>query len=76
MNVTVDGGAVANDVSRRYFPNIGLGELERNQFNRWVRSHSQPQDPAATVLQNQQPVEQRNEIVGTTNRPIDAMPSA
>ena len=52
-DVTVDGVAVTNDVSRRYFPTIGLGELERNPFNRWVRSHAQPQDLAAIVLQNQ-----------------------
>src|ERR1700724_1680262 len=48
-DVTVDGGAVTNDVSRRYFPTIGLGELVRNPFSRWVRSHSQPQDLAAIV---------------------------
>src|SRR5271155_3724425 len=57
-DVTVDGVAVTNDVSRRYFPTIGLGELVRNPFSRWVRSHSQPQDLAAIVMQNQQPVEQ------------------
>src|SRR4029077_3005243 len=56
-DVTVDGVAVTNDVSRRYFPTIGLGELVRNPFSRWVRGHSQPQDLAAIVLQNQQPVE-------------------
>jgi hypothetical protein len=27
-----------------YFPTIGLGELVRNSFSRWVRSHFQPQD--------------------------------
>ena len=57
-DVTVDGVAVTNDVSRRYFPTIGLGELVRNPFSRWVRSHSQPQDLAAIVMQYQQPVEQ------------------
>jgi hypothetical protein len=29
-DVAVDGVAVTNDVSRRYFPTIGLGELVRN----------------------------------------------
>jgi multidrug efflux pump subunit AcrA (membrane-fusion protein) len=38
-------------LSRRYFPTIGLGELVRNPFSRWVRSHSQPQDLAAIVMQ-------------------------
>src|ERR1700722_1156574 len=56
-DVTVDGVAVTNDVSRRCFPTIGLGELVRNPFRRWVRGHSQPQDVAAIVLQYQQPVE-------------------
>src|SRR5258708_2791012 len=36
-DVTVDGVAVTNDVSRCYFPTIGLGELVRNPFSRWVR---------------------------------------
>src|SRR5713226_8870302 len=48
-DVTVDGVAVTNDVLRRYFPTIGLGELARNPFSCWVRSHSQPQDLAAIV---------------------------
>src|SRR4030088_3566819 len=55
---TVDGAAATNDVSRRHFPAIGLGELVRNPFSRWVRGHSQPQDLAATVMQYQEPVEQ------------------
>ena len=37
---------------------LGLGELVRNPFSRWVRGHSQPQDLAAIVMQYQQPVEQ------------------
>jgi hypothetical protein len=57
-DVTVDGVAVTNDISRRYFPTIGLGELMRNPFSRWVRGHSQPQDLATIVMQYQQPVEQ------------------
>src|ERR1700704_3177890 len=57
-DVTVEGVAVTNDVSRRYFPTTGLGELARNPFSRSVRGHSQPLDLAAIVLQNQQPVEQ------------------
>src|SRR3979490_2621179 len=40
-DVTVDGVAVTNDVSRRYFPTTGLGELVRNPFSRGVRGHSQ-----------------------------------
>src|ERR1700730_3942969 len=57
-DATVDGVAVTNDVSRRYFPAIGLGELVRNPFRRWVRGHSQPQDLAAILMQYQQSVEQ------------------
>src|ERR1700757_3097145 len=53
-DVTVDGVAVTNDVSRRHFPTIGLGELARNPFRRWVRGHSQPEDLAAIVMQYQQ----------------------
>src|ERR1035438_10280006 len=36
-DVSVDGVAVTNDVLRRYFPTIGLGELVRNPFSRWDR---------------------------------------
>jgi hypothetical protein len=57
-DVTVNGVAVTNDVSRRYFPTIGLGELARNPFSRWVRSHSEPQDLAPIVMEYQQPIEQ------------------
>src|SRR6267142_195917 len=57
-DVTVDGVAVTDDVSRRSFPTIGLGELARNPFSRWVRGHSQPQHLPAIVMQYQQPVEQ------------------
>src|ERR1700732_214592 len=57
-DVAVGRVAVTNDVSRRYFPAIGLGELVRNPFRRWVRGHSQPQNLAAIVMQYQQPVEQ------------------
>ena len=57
-DVAVDSIAVTDDVSRRYFPTIGLGELARNPLSRWVRGHSQPQDLAAIVMEYQQPVEQ------------------
>src|ERR1700693_5333315 len=57
-DVTVDGVAVTNDVSRCCVPTIGLGELARNPFLVRVRSPPQTQDLAAIVLQYQQPVEQ------------------
>jgi hypothetical protein len=40
VDVTVDRVAVTNDVSRRYFPTMGLGELVRDPFSRWVRGHT------------------------------------
>src|SRR6202043_1663320 len=52
------GWPIPNAQSRCSFPTIGLGELVRNPFSRWVRGHSQPQDLAAIVMQYQQPVEQ------------------
>src|SRR3981189_1970534 len=36
-DVTVEGVAVTNDISRRYVPAIGLGERARNPFTRWAR---------------------------------------
>jgi hypothetical protein len=41
-DVTVDGVAVTNDVLQRHFPTIGLGELVRNPFSRWVRRERRP----------------------------------
>jgi hypothetical protein len=52
QDVTVDGVAVTNHVPRRGFPTIGLGEVGRNPFSRWVPSHSQPQYLAAIVFSN------------------------
>jgi len=75
-HITVDGIAVADQVLRCCLPTTGLGELARDPFSRWVRGYAQPQDLARTVVQYQQPIEQSNEIVGTTNRSTDAMPSA
>src|ERR1700716_1896502 len=60
-DVTVEGVAVTNDVSRRHFPTTGLGELARNPFSRWVRGHSQPQDLAAIVCRIRNPQSSRNE---------------
>jgi hypothetical protein len=34
--------AADEDVTVDGFPTIGLGELARNPFSRWVRSHSEP----------------------------------
>src|SRR6202021_2317295 len=62
-DVTVDSVAVTNVVSRRYFPTIGLGELVRNPFSRWVCGHYQPQDLAASVRRYQDP-ERRGDVVG------------
>src|SRR6266699_801213 len=39
-DVTVDAVAVTNDVSRRYFPTIGRGELVRNPFSGLMRANS------------------------------------
>src|SRR4030081_157366 len=72
-DVTVEGVAVTNDVSRRHFPTTGLGELARNPFSRWVRGHSQPQVWRRSCCRISNPQSSRNEIVGTTNRSIDAM---
>src|SRR3981189_2557194 len=35
-DVTVEGVAVANDVSRPHVPTTGIGKLVRNPFSRWV----------------------------------------
>src|SRR3979490_507571 len=57
-DVTVDGVAVTNDVSRRYFPTIGLGEPARNPLSLWGGGPAEPQDLAPIVMEYQQPIEQ------------------
>jgi len=59
----------------RYFPTIGLGELVRNPFSRWVCAVTpQPQDLAAIVMQYQQSVEQSGmRLSGPRIGPSNAM---
>jgi hypothetical protein len=57
-DVTADASRSRDDVSRRYFPTIGLGELAGYPFSRWVRGHSEPQDLAPILMEYQEPIEQ------------------
>ena len=52
----VDAVAVADDIPRCGLPTAGLGKLPGDPFGRRVGRHSQPQDLASAVLQNQQAV--------------------
>src|SRR3954452_25548150 len=54
-DVTVDGVAVTDYVSRRSCPTIGLGELLRNPFRGWVGGHPQPQHLSTIGMHHQQP---------------------
>jgi hypothetical protein len=51
---------------------ICLGELTSNPLGAWVRGRTEPQNLTAAMPQDQKPYSSRNEIVGTTNKSIDA----
>src|SRR6476660_3280199 len=75
-DIAIDTIPIANDILRRLLPAVCLGELTRNPLGARMRGHAQPQNLTAGMPQDQNPYNSRNEIVGTTNKSIDAMPSA
>src|SRR5260370_39425446 len=53
-DVSVDGVAVTNDVSRRYFSTISLGGLARKPLSQWEHRPTPPPELAANVLEESQ----------------------
>jgi len=75
-DVTVDGVAVTNDVSRRYLPNHRLGAAGAKSIRSWVRGQFQPQDLAAIVMPYQATRRSGNEDCSGPRIGHHAMPSA
>jgi hypothetical protein len=67
---------ITNDIPWRLLPTVSLSQLTRDPMGARARGHPQPQKLAPRMLQNQNPYNSRNEIVGTTNKSIEVMPSA
>jgi hypothetical protein len=67
---------ITDHVSRRIPRAKRLGDLLRDPFGGRMRGHSRPKKLPASMQQDQKPYNSRNEIVGTTNKSIEAMPSA
>src|SRR3954447_9851047 len=67
--------SIADEVLRRALPAACLGDLPGDPFGGRVRSDTEPQDAPSTVSQDEHPYSSRNEIVGTTKRSIEAIPS-
>jgi hypothetical protein len=65
-----------DEIARSPVPSAGLDQLPGDPFRGRMHCRPQPQNPTPVMPQNEQSVQSRNEIVGTTNRSIAAMPSA
>src|SRR5262249_4505010 len=75
-DVAIDAISIANDISWRLLPAVGFGQLTGNPMGAWACSHAQPRSWRRECCRIRNPYNSRNEIVGTTNKSIDAMPSA
>src|SRR5262245_61896476 len=73
-DIAVDAIPIANDILRRLLPAVRFSQLTGNPMGARTCGHAQPQKLAPGMPQD--PYSSRNEIVGTTNKCIDAMPSA
>lgn len=57
-DVAVHAIPIANDILWRLLPTVGFGQLSGNPMSVRACSHAQPQELAATMLQNQKSVQQ------------------
>src|ERR1700704_5510985 len=57
-DIAIDAIPVANNISRRLLPPVCLGQLPGNPFGARMRGHTQPQQLATGVLQDQEAVQQ------------------
>src|ERR1700732_3247894 len=71
-DLTIGPVPVTNEIARSLFPPACLRDLICDPFCGWMRCDAKPQNMSPTVPHDQS---RRNEIVGTTNRSIAAMPS-
>ena len=74
--LAVDAVPVADEILWRALPTTCLADLPGDPFGSRVRSDAEPQDAPSIMSENQQALEQPDEIVGATNRSIEAIPSA
>ena len=75
-DIAIDAIPIANDISWRLLPAVGFGQLTGNPMGARAFGHTQPHKLAVECCKIRNPYKSRNEIVGTTNKSIDAMPSA
>ena len=75
-DLTIGPVPVANEIAGSQFPTACFRDLICDPFCGWMRCDTKRQNVSSAVPHDQQPVEQRNEIVGTTNISIAAIPSA
>ena len=68
--------AVANQVMRRFVPGKSISQLTCNPLGSRIARHADANQSSPRVAKNDQAVEHLNEIVRTTKRSSEAMPSA
>jgi hypothetical protein len=56
--IAVDAIAIANNISWRLLPAVGLGELTGNPLGTRMRGHTQPQNLTAGMPQDQKSIQQ------------------
>src|SRR5262249_48957829 len=74
-NLAIDAVAVTNDVARRPLPPVRLSQLVGNPFRGRMRRDTPHRSWRRPCCRINNPYNIRNEMVGTRNRSIDAMPS-
>src|SRR5260221_14343219 len=57
-DIAIDAIPIANDISRRLLPAVGLCQLTGNPMGARARGHTQPQKLAARMLQDQKSTQQ------------------
>src|SRR5215471_12874192 len=55
-DLAISGISIPNDISRRFLPAAGFGQLARNPFGVRVGGHTQPQKHSAGMPQDQKPI--------------------
>jgi hypothetical protein len=74
--IAIDAIPIANDISWRLLPAVGLGALTGNPLGTRCAVTPSHRISRRLCCRIRNPYNSRNEIVGTTNISIDAIPSA
>ena len=74
--LAIDPIAITDKILRRVLPADGLSHLPRDPFGRGMRSYPEPEHATSFMTENHYPYRSLHKILGTTNKPIEAIPLA